>query len=254
MAIDAKDRVKLMHYCFNYLQHDDPEVSSDAFNVFLKSTDPDILKAAKSLSPDKLRLWLQNEKTLPQRLRLYAFLLANCGNQQDAALLRKLLDTLVKEKAPPLIDGIFSAYAILDPNAGWGYARELLKNPETNFTVRYSVLRAARYFHTTQPEVVPEKEIISALSDAMEQDDIADIPIIYLRQWKCWKLTDQIIALTSKKRFDIPIIQRAILRYAHLCPDEQAAKYVAEMRKAHPDRVELAEELNRVEAEAAVKP
>src|SRR5262249_43992369 len=88
MALDTKDRVKVMRYTFAFLEHQNATIAADAFAEFLKSTDPDIRKAGRTLAADKLRLWLQDDKTPPDRLRLYAFLLANCGDGHDAALLK----------------------------------------------------------------------------------------------------------------------------------------------------------------------
>jgi hypothetical protein len=245
MALDAKDRVKVMRYCFDFLEHQNAAIAADAFAEFLKSTDSDIRKACRTLAADRLRIWLQDNKTPPDRLRLYAFLLANCGDRQDAALLRKLLDKLATQDSPPLIDGVFTAYTILSPKEGWEYTSGLLKDSRTKFTIRYASLRAARYFFTTQPEVVPEQELLRAVGFGLNQSDMADIPAEYLRQWKCWKLTDEVLALSHKKGFEAPIIQRSILRYALQCPDAQAARFVAQMRKTDPEFVKDAEEALR---------
>jgi hypothetical protein len=252
-ALDAKDRVKVMRYCFDFVDHQNPTIAADAFAEFLKSTDPDICKAGRTLVPDKLRLWLQDEKTSPERLRLYAFLLANCGNQEDAKLLRNLLDELVARDSPPLIDAIFTAYTLLNPKEGWEYTSRALKNSNKSFALRYSALRAVRYFFTTQPEIIPEKDLLGAVIVALNQADMADFPVEYLRQWKCWKLTDEIFALLQKKGFEAPIIRRSVLRYALQCPDAQAARFVAEMRRTDPAFVEDTEEFLREEAKGKVE-
>lgn len=250
LTLKGTDRVRVMRYCFQFLEHEDSAIAADAFAEFLKSTDRDIRRAGLTLAPEKLRRWLQNDKTAPDRLRLYAFLLAQCGNQKDAALLKKLLDKLVKEKEPPLIDGVFTAYALLDRKDGWAYVRRFLGDAKAGFMLRYSALRAVRYFYTSQREAVAEKELLAAIDDALQQPDMTDIPIDYLRRWKCWKLTDRILALSSKKGFDAPLIRRTILRYALQCPHKQATRFVAERRKADPSFVADAEELLRYEAEA----
>ena len=84
LAIDAKDRVKLMRYAFDFLDHKDAEIANDAFYEFKASPDPDVRAAARGLAPEKLRRWLGDEKTTAQRLRLYGYLLGNCGNKDDA--------------------------------------------------------------------------------------------------------------------------------------------------------------------------
>src|SRR5262245_9864928 len=136
LKIDMKDRVKLMRYAFDYLEHETSEVASDALSVFMKSTDPDISKAAKTLSAEKLRRFLQDERTNPSRLRLYGFMLACAGNRDDAKLLRTLLDRLVKEDFTPQFDGILTGYTLLAPKEGWAFACELVKS-DKQFLIQY---------------------------------------------------------------------------------------------------------------------
>jgi hypothetical protein len=248
LKIDAKDRVKLMRYAFDFLEHEEDVISADAFEVFIASTDPDIRKVGQALAPEKLRKWLRAKNTPDSRLRLYAYLLANCGKPEDAILLRRLLDKLVKKTVVPQLDGILTAYTLLDPKAGWAYTCALMKENQ-DFIVLHSGLRAARYFHNTQPEVLSEADLLRAIKYLLDNPNMADLAIDELRKWKCWKLTDEVLALMKKEGFDVPIIRRSVVKYALLCPGEAAAKIVAEARKADPERVKLLEELVKAESE-----
>ena len=60
------------------------------------------------------------------------------------------------------------------------------------------------------------------LSTLIKQEDIADLPIDYLREWKCWKLTDEVLATFGKKGFEAPIIRRRVVRYALQVPEAAA--------------------------------
>src|SRR5205823_5124087 len=62
LAIGA-DRIALMRYCFDYLDHEDAAIATDAYRQFITSTDPDIRAAARKLSAVKLRRWLQDPRT-----------------------------------------------------------------------------------------------------------------------------------------------------------------------------------------------
>jgi hypothetical protein len=70
MALDEKDRVKAMRYCFDFLEHQNAAIAADSFAEFIKSSDPDIRKAGRTLAADKLRVWLHDNKTPQDRLRL----------------------------------------------------------------------------------------------------------------------------------------------------------------------------------------
>jgi hypothetical protein len=199
MTLDAKDRSRALRHFADFLEHPDPDIAADAFAEFLKSQDADIRAAGRTIPADRVRKWLRSEKTAPDRLRLYAFLLAQSGTRADAALLRDLLDRRVKEASPPLLDGVLTAYTLLDPKEGWAYACGLLKDPKLGFLVRYAALRAARYFHTSQPDAVPEKDRLAAMSLSLGHRDLADLAIDYLREWRCWKLTAEVLAVAGRE-------------------------------------------------------
>jgi hypothetical protein len=242
LAVETGGQARLLRYCFEYLEHSDKEVAADAYAEFIKSADIDIGRAARTASPEKLRGWLRSPHTPPERLRLYGFLLGHCGGDRDATLLRALAETLAGQGAPPLFDGVLTGYALLKPEEGWAYVRALLADPAQHFQVRYSGLRAARFFWDARPDVVPKKKVLGVLETALGQSDIADLPIEYLRGWRCWDLTDQVLALSTQPSHDHPVICRAILRYALQCPRPEAAAFVAGVRKASPDLVEGVEE------------
>jgi hypothetical protein len=249
LAIDAKDRVRLMQYCFDYLEHPNAEIANDALGEFRTSTDAEVRKAARKLSANKLCCWLHNERLQPARAGLYVFLLGHCGDRDDAALVRKMLDRYRKQASPQSLDFMLTGYTLLDPKAGWAYTRGVLKDPAADFILRYAALRSVRYLYTSQTGVVSEKDLLDGMSPLLEQSDIADLPIDNLRKWKCWKFTDQILALADKKDFDIPIMRRSLVRYALQCPDPKAARFIAEMREANPELVAAVEEILKLEVE-----
>jgi len=178
---------------------------------------------------------------------MYAMLLGHCGDPDDADLVRALLEKSRKQETLSL-DSLFKAYALLKPNDAWPYAHAVAKDAAEPFPRRYAVLRAARYFLTERRGVVPRKALLDTFAALLEQDDIADIAVEYLRLAGRWGLTDRILALPAKKPGAPAVVRRAVMRYALQCPDPAAAKYVAEQRKADPDLVQDAVELLRLEA------
>jgi hypothetical protein len=102
-----------------------------------------------------------------------------------------------------------------------------------------------RFFWEYRPDLIPKKDLLAAYDLLLDQKDIADIAIEDLRKWKQWGKADRILALYGKDSHNIPIVRRAILRYALSCQDEvPAAKaFVEEQRKLDPKRVKDAEEL-----------
>src|SRR5262249_22186483 len=141
----------------------DAEIARDAFGEFFKVRDDVIGKAAKTMSAKKLRLWLRATREPRERLRLYGFLLGNCGEPRDASLLRELLEKGTKASDPPLLDGVFTGYILLKPKEGHGYLRSILADPSRDFRLRIGAIRALRFFFLTRPDVLGKKEILEGM-------------------------------------------------------------------------------------------
>jgi hypothetical protein len=148
------------------------------------------------------------------------------------------------------VDGILAGYTMLKPNEGWAYTRGLLKDPSKEFMLRYAALRAARFFWDSRPDVVDKKDLVEGVCELLDQSDICDLAIEDLRKWQRWDVADRVLGLQGKKSHDIPIIRRAILRYALSCPDKKAADLVAQWRQRDPEMVKDTEELLKLETAA----
>jgi hypothetical protein len=236
LVLKANDDVARLRYCFDFLEHRDSAIAEDALMEFSLSPEPELRRAAARLSPVVLRAWLQKDTTSATKLGLYAFLLGHCGGEEDAALLRRLLEKQVQEVASQ-VDLILEAYTLLKPREAWPYVLELAKNPKMAFLVRYSALKTARFLAANRPDLVPRREILSVMEMFLGQPDMADLVIEDLRKWTCWDFTPGILALWGQKSHDVPIVRRSILRYALQCPRAEAIRFLAAQRQL--DNVEL---------------
>jgi hypothetical protein len=250
LALKDRPRDAQLRYYFDHLEHAEKEIAEDAFAEFVREPDAVLAKAACNARPEALRGWLRNEKTPKPRAALYAMLLGHSGDPEDAALVRALLEKTGKEG--PNQDSLFKAYVLLKPAEAWPHAHAVAKDAAEPFIRRYAVLRAARYFLAEQRGVVPRKALLDTFAVLLEQRDIADLAVEYLRQAGCWDLTDRVLALSTKKSQEVPVIRRAVLRYALQCPGPVAARYVTEVQKADPQLVQ--DTLELLELEAATPP
>jgi hypothetical protein len=245
LALDSKDRPRVLRYYFDFLENADKEIANDAFLEFAKASDIELGQVAPKLSAEKLRGWLKDPQTPDNRLGLYAFLLGACGGDAEAALLRKMLDDPT-DRTKAAFDGILGGYINLRPREGWDLAMTLLKDEKKSFAVRFAVVRTLRFYHNWKPD--DSKDYVQrGLRVILSQGDLADMAIEDLRRWQVWDLTSEVLALYGKKGFDAPIVRQAILRYALSCPktDTAAAAFVAERRKQDPELVKDAEDALR---------
>jgi hypothetical protein len=247
LAIDARRHDRVLRYCFDFLDHPDPGIAGDALTEFTKTPDRNLATLARQLPAAKLRRWLRDPTTPPVRQRLFGLLIGHCGTADDAVLLRSLTVHLAK-KGSSGIDGILIGYTLLDPKDGWAQVRDLLGDSTRDFALRYAALRTVRWFRDVRPEKIEAMALVAAMKPALAHNDFADLIVNDLRAWRCWDLTDQVLALYGKPSHQAMIIRRSIIRYALQCPEKMAAEFVVQRRNTDGEMVAEAEELLRLEA------
>jgi hypothetical protein len=234
-----------LHYYFKHFNSPEPEVAADAFNEFLRADFKDYKELARKLPAEKLAGWLRDPKTPPEKIGQYASLLGLCGNADHGRLLRKLLDDPNTHKFG--VDRVMIGYVSLQPKDGWKYIRSLLRDGEQEFLMRYTALRAVRFLRENRTDLLSKKDLDEGVALLLDQGDIADIAVEDFRKWKCWGMTDRVLALFGQEGHDIPVIKRAILRFALQSPLASAANFVEAQRSRDPDWVRDTEELLKLE-------
>jgi hypothetical protein len=249
LEVKNKDVVTRLRFFFQYLDSGDIDIANDAYLEFALADYRDYRPLAEKLPPDKLVKWLQDENTPLSRYGLYGSMLGHCGKPEHAEILKKLIDD-PNRRFGAGIDGMLAGLIMLEPKSGWEYMRGIYKDPKKDFLLRFSALRAARFLRDYRPDLVKENDLVEGVTLLLEQDDIADMAIEDLRKWQRWELTDKILALFDRKSHDVPIIKRAILRFALSAPAKEypkAANFVAAMRKKDNEWVQDVEELLQLE-------
>ena len=243
-------------FFFRHLDSDDPDISNDAYMEFGNSDYRDFRVMAEKLNPDQILKWLQNPNTPVSRYGLYGSMLGHCGRQEHAAEVRKLLDHFSKRFSSG-IDGILAAYVLLDRKQGWQYIHRILANEgdQFEFLLRYAALRAVRFFWEYRQDVLPRETLLEGIQLLLDQSDIADLPIDDLRKWEVWELSGKILKLYDRPSHSVPIVKRAILRFALSAPSNQHDTYefIEQVRADDPSRVTDIEELLYLEFDAQNK-
>jgi hypothetical protein len=259
VEVKGKDLVTRLRYFFNHLESNDIEISGDAYNEFAFAEYKEVIQLAPTLPADTLLKWLKDPNTRASRFGLYGLLIGHCAKPEVAKDIRKLLDD-PERKLSSGLDGMVMGYILLDKKNGYEYLKGLVGNPENEFLVKHAGLKVLRFFWEYRPDVLTKKEILDGMTALMGHADIADMPIDDLRKWKAWELTDTVLNCAKLESHNtLPINRRAILKYALAASwadpkNAAAANYVAEMRKADPDRVKLIEDLLKDDMKPAPKP
>lgn len=239
-----KDRTKALLYYFRFLDHEDETVAQDAFLELARSADKEIGEVMRHLPADRLRRLIENPKTPPEALSLYAFLLGGAGGDKEEAFLRAMLDR-PDERMRGALDGVLGGYINLRPKEGWDRARAILGDGKKQFTERFAVTRTVRFFQGWQGERV-KKQVLPVLETAVADGELADLGVEDLRRWKWWDLTPTILAQYERSSHASPIVRRAILRYALSCPLPEARAFADRVRRQDAELVRDVEESMRL--------
>ena len=253
IAVRSKDAATRLKYFFAYLDSPETTISLDSFMEFASADYAEVAVIAPKLSPDTIVKWLRDPNTQASRYGFYGSLLGYCGNAKEhGPLLRELLED-PKKKFSSGIDGMLAGYVMLDPVAGWKYVCSLLADEKQEFLTRYAALRTIRFFWDfRRDKEISAQQVFDAMQLLLGQGDIADLPIDDLRRWNRWELTEKILSLYGQKSHNIPIVKRAIIRFAlsaqYAQPDNQiAAAFLKERRAQDPERVKDIEQLLELE-------
>ena len=238
-----------LRYAFDYLNSPEFEVAVDAYREFAKADYKDYMTMAKSLPTETIVGWLRDPKTPSFRLGLYSSLLGHCGSEKHAAVLKEMLDDPEKRRSSS-IDGILAGYVMLQPKKGWEHLKSVLNNPKEEFLMRYAVLRTMRFLWDQRPDLIDKEEIVLGASGLLIQGDMADFAIEDLRKWHRWEKTDAVLDLYGQKTHDIPVVKRAILRFALQSPSTRAKTWIAQQRQRDSDWVKDEEELLKLETDS----
>jgi hypothetical protein len=240
VALDPKDIPGNLAFFFSYLEHPDKELATDAFLEFAKATDVELAKAARRLSADKLREWLDKPETPQERLSMYGLLLGACGRAEDVGFFEKLLDR-PSDRIATAYDGLLAGYMHLRPREGWQIALSVLRDSKKPLSMRLGVVRTLTFWHNAQPRESRDN-LLRCFAVMLPQADLADLAVEDLRRWEMWDLSKDVVSLYGRKGFDAPLLQQAILRYALTCKDASCRAFIDDRRRSEPDVVRDVEE------------
>ena len=252
LAVREKDAVTRMKYFFEFLEDPDLVISTDAYSEFGVAEYKEVRPVAEKLPADTLLKWLKDPNTRPTRFGLYGLLLGHSGKKEDAKAIRTLLDD-PNHSFTSGLDGVLAGYVLLDPKAGWDYLTAMVSDPSKEFPQRYAALKTVRFFYEYRPDVVAQPQVMEAMTKLIAQSDLADLPIEDLRKWGCWDQTPLVLSYADKESHNIPIVKRAILKFAVAAAAQKpaAAAFVKQAREKDPKKVQLVEDLLKDEQKPA---
>jgi hypothetical protein len=234
-------------YFFQFLNHPDVRMSEDAYKEFSKASFDVVSKAASAYDPDRLRQWIRDPNAPAYRIGLFGLLLGIHGRAQDADFLMELVSN-PRSRPAEGIDGLMAGLILLRPKEGLDQVLTVINDATAGFKLRYSALLALRFALAKAPGV-DHDAAIDRLATALDHVELCDVVIDDLRRQKAWDRLERILSLYDTPSFNIPVIQRTVLRFALECPAEKSKAFVERIRAADAKMVQEVEASLRFDKE-----
>ena len=255
VKLKNKSKGEKLRYAFDFLTSPETDVSVDAYREFARSDYNDYKEMAKSLPADKIAGWLKDPKTPAYRYSLYASLLGHCGKAEHGELLRSMMDEVFSDKTKGTgMHGLLVGYVMIEPEKGWNYVKELVKDKDKYYLARYTGLQTMKFLYDTRPDLRNKnaedarKEIVQGVLGALTLNDMADLAIEDLRRWKQWGCCNQVLDLWGKEGFNDNPMRKSILRYALQCDTDRARAFCKMVEQRDPMWYSDIKELLELEA------
>jgi hypothetical protein len=246
--------VERLKYFVKFLEYPDPMVASDAYGEFANAPYKEIVPIKDAFPREDLRKWLTDPETPKTRLGLYGLMIGLCGTDEDAALLREIIEQPTQEYRLG-IDGIMAGYLLLTGEEGLPLIEETkLRNTDAVFSETYAGMQALRFLWTYSPETIAADRLRAAMRILLDRPDLADIVITDLARWEDWSVTDRLMELYDQEGYSSNPVKRSIIRFFLVAervkgesesapPPEtavRAGEYLKQIRESDPKTYEAA--------------
>ena len=221
---------KRLEYYVNFLESRDSLIAMDAIAEFATVPYSDVAAMAKKLPRERLRVWLTDEQTVPNRLGLYGMMLGLCGNGEDAELLWKKIETPDPD-FPLGMDGITFGYLLLTGTKGLDALDQHKLRPLTTRSIEVTAIIAAlRVMWTDGGDRIPHDRLRKSMRLCLSRPETAESAIADLARWQDWSIQDQLMSLYAAEHFDDRQTRKAIVGYFFAAAKSNSAEVKLQAR------------------------
>lgn len=214
----------------DYFEDENSFLAFDAYDEFAKAPYPDMIALKDRMDRKRLISLIKNDKTTPNRRRLYFTMLGICGQEEDAGMLEELLLSGSRKKMRGL-EALIACYLNLKGEAGMDLIqKEFFENKDCEFTSTMLAMQALR-FHAEETDCVPKERIIATARTVLDNDEARDLVIPDLARWEDWSVMEKLVDIFKNSGEDDNWIRVPIASYLMACPLPQAKKHLEDLKK-----------------------
>jgi hypothetical protein len=236
----AESGPQRLHVFWPYLWSSDSSVADDAYYQFAKENYQQIKAFASHVDRQQVIAAIEQPGLLPHFRLLMLKLLGACGEPSDAEIPWQILTSSDVRQLRGL-ETVIASYLSLAGHEGLERLTQvLLRDRDTDYAVTFAAIQAIG-FQLTEEEKIPRVELLKALHSLLDNQEIADVVLADLAEWDDWTAVDKANELFRRAAPDRPWLRVAAAKYLIACPEPEAKKALAELRKVDSAAIRLAE-------------
>lgn len=246
---DAQQRLAYHH---RFLEHADPLIAADAWGEFARCDYAQIKEFRPRLQAEPLRRWIAAKDISPERLGLYGMLLGLCGEPSDVEFLKQQIGPPGTEDLRFGVEGLMGGLLLLEKETGLSFlSKTRLQNLNASTLDCFATVQALQFVWEYEPELIPRRELRSAMHPMLERPELREIAIRDLARWEDWTIVPRLPGLYKEARQNDIGTCRAIAGFLLTCrkntPDDDplhvaAVRILDDIRKDNSRIVRMAEE------------
>ncbi|MCR9197838.1 MAG: hypothetical protein NXI04_04305 [Planctomycetaceae bacterium] len=247
--MDVDDRLT---YFVPFLEHAEPQIAADAWGEFANADYEIICKLRTEFDSQKLRQWITQADTSPERLGLYGMMLGLCGNQDDAAFLRRQILNGSSDELRFGIEGLMGGLLLITKEQGLAFLeQQLITRSDVTGAESLAVIQALQFAWTYEPDLIAKDRLRSALHPYLQKSSVRELVIRNMARWNDWSGLEKLPPLFEVAAADRDSgTQRAIIGYLLTCRKNESAEeslqqradsVLEEIRTAEPRLVRMME-------------
>lgn len=227
----------------DYFEDEESVLAFDAYDEFAKAPYEDLFELKDRMDRAKLVRLIQDDKTSPNRRRLYFTMLGVCGQPEDTKMLEELMLSGNRQKMRGL-EALIACYLTLKGEDGMELvSKTFFEDPDCEFTNTMLAMQALR-FHAAETEVIPKARIVAAARHVLDRDEARDMVIPDLARWEDWSVMERLVKIFRESDGDDNWIRVPIASYLFACPLPQAKVYLEELKEMDPSSIARARYLD----------
>lgn len=203
-ADDATAKADRLKFFFDYLNHNEPVIATDAFAEFNIAT-PEVLESLRRWLPtDKLRKLVADPRTNRLERPLFSLMLGLCGRPSDIRIIEAQMPTIEASDVPDL-HRAYVGYILLAGQDGFdtlSKAKSVVTTVDRNgavhrvpFIQSYAWLRGTQYLWDSPLNPVPKAKLLSTVYGMLERPGFSDLAVVQLTRWNDWSATTRLMAM-----------------------------------------------------------